>query len=254
MTQATLLSASVAASAAGGVYAFLAWRLHQDAHLRGAKNGAPLRSFAVWWGALGVNLLLVAATYVLAAFDTLPVAGQLVVSVAQRVLLGVGVAGLLHYLIFLRTGRNVLLPLAVVYAAYTGLSLVSLALARPEGVMVGEWRTELTYALGTPPWVRALGLLVVLPSIIAAFAYFALCFQTHDPSRRYRIVVVSWAIILWWVLAVVAGQTALLDVGWLQVLNRATSVVTAILVLTAYHPPRWLSRRWAERSPLAELR
>lgn len=243
MTQASLLSASAMATGAAGAYAYLAIRLREDA--RDPTRGAAVLSFATWWATLAVNLVLVAVTYVLAGFGALPFEVQLAVSVMQRILLALGVAALLRYLLYLRTGRDLLLPLGVIYGAYLALAFVSMFIAVPDAVFVGEWRTELSYAEPPPAWTRLLSLLVVLPSFIASFAYFLLYYKVEDPGRRYRIAVVSWAIVGWWALAIVAGQRPLLDIGWLQALNRAASVLTALLVLSAYHPPRFLTARFA---------
>lgn len=244
MTQATLVAAAAAASCAGAAYAYLAYRLHRDTQGR-AVGRAPMRGFVLWWATLALNMLGVASTYVAAALGALPFEAQLVVSISQRILLGVGVAGLLYYLVFLRTGRSHARAITLAYATYILLALASMLVAQPNGVFIGEWRTELAYASAFPAWGRALGLLIVLPSIVASVAYFLLYFQVEHPLRRYRIGIVSWTLIGWWVLAVIAGQGPLLDVAWLQVLNRAASVATALLVLSAYHPPHWLARRLA---------
>jgi hypothetical protein len=247
MTQGTLVIASLAAGIAGAAYAVLALRLLRDARPRGV-DASVLGSFALWWGTLAGNILLVALTYVLAAFGALPFGAQLAASVLERILLGVGVAGLLRYLLYLRTGRDFALALRITYGAYLALALLSLYLARPDGAFVGQWRTELTYAGASPSWGPALNALIVLPSLVAAGAYFLLYFRADDAPRRYRIAVVSWAVIAWWALAIVAGQPALLDVGWLQVVNRGSSVITALLVYWGHHPPGWLASR-IQRAP-----
>lgn len=242
MTQATLLTAAGCALGAGLAYAALALQLGRDASQR-ATDARALRWFALWWATLAVNILVVAGTYVLAAVGSLRFELQLAVSLLQRVLLGVGVAGLLRYLVFVRTGRDLRTPLAIVYGLYVVASLLAIFIQSPDGVFVGGWRTELTYAGPTVTWPRALNLLIVLPSVVAALSYFLLYFRVDEPPKRFRIAVVSWALVGWWAIAVVAGQPALLDVGWLQVLNRGASVLTALLVFTAHHPPAWLARR-----------
>lgn len=248
MTSSTLLAASLAALAAAGAYAYLALRLGRDGG--GATEATILRSFALWWATLAVNMAGVGLANGLAAFGALPFEAQLVLGVLQRILLGVGVLALLRYLLYLRWGRDLLGALLIVYGAYVALALYGLLASEPSGVFVGDWRTELTYR-ATLPWTRALNLLVVLPSLVASLAYFTLYFKSDSAARRYRIAVVSWTLAGWWALAVVAGQPALLDVAWLQVLNRGASVLTAVMVLTAHHPPAalraWLDRR--ERAP-----
>lgn len=243
MSQLTLVLACIAAAVAGAAYAHLGLRFMRDARGIDAAGASALQGFALWWSTLSANMLGVALTYLLAAFGALPFEVQLLVSIFQRILLGLGVAGLLRYLVYLRTGRDLLLPLIAVYGTYVALALTAITVSRPEGVFVGAWRTELTYAGGPVPWTRALNLLVVLPSLVASLAYLQMYRRVEGAHRRYRIAAVGWAIAGWWVLAIVAGQTALLDVAWLQLLHRVASVLTALVVLSAYHPPAWLARR-----------
>lgn len=248
MVHGTLLVACFAAITAGLAYAYLAQRLFHDG--RAGSHASYLRSFAIWWATLAINILVVGATYLLAAVASVPFELQLGVSILQRLLLAIGVAALLRYLLYLRLGRDFGVALAIVYGGYTVLALAGLVLSRPDGVFVGSWRTELTYAAPLA-WTRALSLLVVMPGIAACVAYFLLFFRVESAAMRYRIAVVSWALIGWWTLAVLAGQTAFLDVAWLQMVNRAASVVTALLVLAAHHPPRSLRARlaaWDARS------
>ena len=42
-----------------------------------------------------------------------------------------------------------------------------------------------------------LAVLLLLPQIIGSFAYFTLYFRVTDVTQKYRILLVSWSIIVW---------------------------------------------------------
>lgn len=239
--RSTLLMAGVMALVAAIVYAYVARRVRPAP---GAGSRA-LRMFALWWDALAVNLALVALTYLLGAFDALTFEVQLVDSYLQRLLLGVSLVGLMHYLLFLLTGRDLLWQLAAAYGTYFLLITGAFFYQEPSTLFIGEWRTDVVFARPELRWVQALSLVfVLLPPVIASAAYLRLYFRIEDPERRWRIALVSVAILVWWAVAVVAGQRELLDVGGVQVANRVLSVMAALAVLAAYEPPDWLRRRW----------
>lgn len=242
----TLLLAGVVAFAAAVVYAHVARRLALPR--LGAEPPRPLRLFALWWGALALNIGLVGATYVLGAFDALTLEVQLVDSLLQRILLAVSMVGLMHYLLFLLTGRDLLGPLVVAYAAYlVGMTYLLLA-SRPETLFVGDWRTDVVPTLPGPAWAPLVSLLFILaPPIVASALCLGMARRLDDPARRFRLTVVSLAILAWWLVAVVAGQRTLLDVGPVQTLNRALSLAAALAVLVAYEPPAWARRRFGAR-------
>lgn len=245
--RATLVLAGVVAILAAAVYAYVASRLPRAAE--DARSRRALSMFALWWYALSVNIALVGVTYLLGAFDLLTLEMQVVDAHLQRALLCVSMVGLMHYLTYLLSGRDLLVPIAVFYGAYYVLITWALIAQRPDGLFVGEWRTDLTYAGAEIPALRLVGLgAILLPPVAASLAYFRLFFRVEDPLRRWRIALVSGAIVLWWAIAVLAGQRAALSDTPLQVLNRLLSLVAAFGVLAAYAPPAWARRRWAARS------
>lgn len=249
MVRGTLVLAGVVALVAAAMYAYVAWRLVHGRKL----PPRPLAMFAMWWGALSANMGLVAVTYLLGAFDALTFEIQLVDSYLQRLLLSISMVGLMHYLLFLLTGRDLLRPLVILYAAYFTLVTGMMFYQQPTEVFVGDWRTDLRFARDSAPWMPALGLaLILLPPVGAALAYFRLFFRVRDNTRRWRIALVSWAIVGWWAVAVWAGQRDVLDNGPLQSIHRALSLLAAYVVLIAYAPPAWARRRWGIEAPAAQ--
>lgn len=239
----TLLVAGAVALLAGAVYAYVAHRIPRAADSPGSRRA--LRMFALWWNALALNIALVGVTYVLGAFDLLTFEIQLVDSYFQRLLLCVSMVGLMHYLLYLLTGRDLLKPLVAVYSTYFFLLTWSMFVQDPEGLFLGRWRTDITYARAEVPWLGLASLAAILvPPVAASLMYFRLFFRVRDPTRRWRIALISGAIVLWWVIAVLAGQRAALADTPIQVANRLLSLLAAFGALAAYAPPRWAQRRW----------
>lgn len=246
----TLLIAGVIAAVVAASYAYVAWELWRRGGF--APERRPLWYFAVWWGALAANLAGVSATYFLAANGALDLPLQVASSHLQRLLLSVSMTGLLAYLLFILTGRDLVRPLAIVYAAYFAISIYSLAAAQPDSVFIGAWRTDINYANAAPAWTNLLSLaLIVTPPIVCGVAFLVASRRASRP-QRYRMRLVSFAIVFWWVVAVAAGQRALLDMDAFQASHRFLSLLAALVVLAAYHPPRWArAKLGAETYPLA---
>lgn len=244
MPQSTLLVAGAVDAAAAAAYGVVAWRLARRRPLD-AGDALAMRCFALWWSALAANLALVAPVYFLAAFGGLGLPIQLASSVVQRVLLALSLVGLMAYLLYLLTGRARIAVLAAVYTAYVGLLLASLVYQQPRGVEALAWRTDLAYARQAPLWSElASFFLIVLPPVASSVAYLRLLPRMSDRTQRYRTAMVSAALLVWWTVAVVAGQPTLLDVGALQIVARLLSVVAAMAVLSAFTPPAWVRRRF----------
>ena len=238
----TLIAAGLVALAVAASYAYVAWTLGRRTTLDPGRRA--LGYFAVWWGALAANLTGVALTYFLGAFDALTLEAQLTASHLQRLLLAVSMTGLVAYLLFVLTGRDHSRPLVAVYAAYYALSLYSMMRAEPVDVFVGNWRTDLVYARPGLPWLNLVNLaVIVLPPFGLGIAFAVASRRAPDASKRYRMRVVAFAIVFWWVVAVLAGQRALLDVDAVQAGHRFLSLLAALLVLAAYRPPAWVRRR-----------
>lgn len=242
--RATLAVAGIIAIVVGLAYSYVAMRLVQRPAAAPAAKRA-LSFFAMWWAGLALNITLVGGTYLAGAFGVLTFEMQLIDSFLQRLLLTISLVGLMYYLLYLLTGRDLFVPLAVAYGAYFLLLTYTFFAGDPSGLFVGDWRTDVTFSQPTNRFNGILTLaFVILPPVVASLAYFRLFFRMDDASMRWRIALVSWAIVGWWAVAVVAGQRAALDNGPLQSFHRLLSLAAALLVLAAYHPPAWARQRW----------
>lgn len=245
MIRATLLVAALVALTAGAVYAFVGVRLRARRTI-GEDAQRAMRSFSAWWLLLSANVLTASAFYAAAAFGFTSFEAQLTYAHAQRLLLAASLVGLLHYLTYLFTGRDLLVPIAIFYAAYYGLLEYTLLSANPTGVFVGDWRTDLAYAetsAGRNPLRLLSAAMLILPPVVGALAYFRLYFRVKSRTQRYRIALVSWSLVAWWIVAVIAGQREALGQEGFQLVNRFLGLAAALVILAAYLPPAAVRRR-----------
>jgi hypothetical protein len=220
-------------------------------------SGVPARqAFTLWWNVLGGF-----AVYA-AIFDVATMAGYWDspnVDLASKVALLVtamhvallvlmaALAALFYYLIYLYTGRSrAWRPIALAYGLFWAALVYWVEVQHPIGLKPGPITPQLAYehsTVGTPA-AQALGLLLLLPIIASAVAYFTLFFRTRDTTQRYRIAVVSTSIVVWFSFSLStslagAGQSLVLVIA-----SRLVSLAAAASVYLAYRPPAWVQRRW----------
>lgn len=238
--------ATLAISALGSlVTAFLYMYVGQVLSRRTVSDHARLAQgmFVLFWQSLGGIYLLgvaVMAVYVL---------GRLEIWMFQAyvtfVLLVIFAAlwGLQFYLVYLYTGsRRSFGPLGAFYAV---LFLVTLALI--EYIGAPERITDNGWTLETEPDVEfgnafnlAFTLLLVGPQIVAAIAYARLYRKTSDRTQRYRIAMVTGAILVWFGSSILASAADLGEsLSW-QLTSRLIAVGGALTILAAYKPPHWV--------------
>jgi uncharacterized membrane protein HdeD (DUF308 family) len=95
-------------------------------------------------------------------------------------------------------------------------------------------------------------LLLLLPPIIGGLVYFMLYFQVKLATQRYRILLVSWSIILWFLSVLFVSVAGLSDESWWQVISRLIGLVAALAIMFAYQPPLWIKRRFGVSSLIEE--
>lgn len=239
----TLAVAAVVAATAASVYLFVGRRF--------ARRPAPpearfaLRMFALWWIATGVNILLGSVSIAFAAFGQTNLEVQVAYTVVQRGLLAGALIGLTHYLLVMVRGKAPTRFLVAFYVAYFLFLLGSLYSNDPTGVYVGEWRTDLEYAQPASErnWADLANFAwLVLPPVglsIAAIVASRSLPPSQRPQRN-RITLVGTAIVVWWVVAVLAGHREAFGQEFFQVFNRLLGLSMALVVLAAYSPPRWM--------------
>ena len=152
----------------------------------------------------------------------------------------------MFYLLYLYTGKSSLIwPLGIFYFFFYGLIVYIIELSDPVGVTVNRWNTTLEYQNGIQgPLLLIALLLLVFPQIIGSLAYFMLFFQVKAKTQKYRILLVSWSIIIWFTSSFLAGISGLSQEDWWQVVSRLIGLGAALTILFAYQPPSWIKRRF----------
>jgi hypothetical protein len=142
--------------------------------------------------------------------------------------------------------------LAIFYIAYYLLLIYYIQARIPVDVTVGRWNAGLVFErqAGGPLFYIAL-LLLVFPQIIGSLAYFTLYFQVKNPTQKYRILLVSWSIIIWFMSAFLASITGIGQQDWWQVISRLIGLGAAFIILIAYQPPFSIQRRFGV-TPITE--
>jgi hypothetical protein len=243
--QSTLLFSAFFALMAASIYAYVGWRLSGRVV---ASPGAKLawQSFTVWWYGLAattligglLNLFGVLGLTRLPLFVTATYINLLVICLALW--------GLLYYLIYLFTGNSQwLVPLAIFYMLYYALLVYYITASVPESINVERWSTTLDYrSPQTGPLFVFLIVLLLLPQLIGGFAYFTLYFRMTEITQKYRVLLVSWSIIVWFLSPLIAIAGGLAEQDWWQLASRLIGLAAALAILMAYLPPRWLKQRY----------
>ena len=243
--QSTLFLSALFALTAAGIYAYIGWRLSRRT-VASSQAKLAWAAFTVWWygvaattligglldlfGALGLTLLplFVTATYI------------------NLLVLCLALWGLLYYLIYLFTGKSQsLVPLAIFYVIYYALLVYYITASVPESIQLEPWNASLEYqAPQTGPFFGLLIILLLLPQILGGLAYFTLYFQMTEATQKYRILLVSWSIIIWFLTPVFALVGGLSEQDWWQIASRLIGLTAALTILMAYQPPGWLKQRY----------
>lgn len=243
MAEPTLGVSAAFAFVAAMIYAYVGVRFGGRQVSGESKMAA--RMFALWWLALAVTTAIGGMLSLTGALGDPNLGVVSAATYVTVVVISTALMGLLYYLVYLYTGRKeILLPLVAFYST-VGITLaLYIASSNPTGVLVSRWSVGLTYARPlTGPFVIIVVALLILPQIIAALMYFRLYFKLHDPTQRFRIAVVSWSLILWFGIGLLAGGAGLSRFDWWQVASRLLGLGAALAILTAYFPPRWVRDR-----------
>jgi hypothetical protein len=230
-----------------GVAALYAWVGLRLARRDVAAEAQPAqRMFSLWWFALAATGLAAGALSLAAqqgARDPLLFARFGLAATATFCL---AMLGLVDYLAFLFTGREPRLELAVLYGAYFVLVAGSALASPPAGLDVSGWRPAVVASQPAPAWLIGLSVaLLFLPQVGGAVAYASLYRRVETAEQRYRIVLVSGSILLWSASVVIISQPALFPGDEAQVVGRGIVLASALSILLAYQPPRWVRARLA---------
>jgi len=243
--QSTLLFSAFFAMTAAGIYGYVGWRLSKRV-ISSAEARLAWWSFTVWWYGLAVttliggfqNLFGVVGLTSLPLFVTATYINMLAICIALW--------GLLYYLIYLFTGNSrSRVPLAIFYIIYYFMLVYYITTSIPSDVSVSRWNTTLTYrAPLTGPFFGVVVVLLLLPQIIGGLAYFTLYFRVPEVTQKYRVLLVSWSIIIWFLSPLIALAGGIGQQDWWQLASRFIGLAAALTILMAYLPPRWLKQRY----------
>lgn len=210
--------------------------------------------FVVWWYALASSTLIGAVLSLLGAFN---IAGlPLFVTLTQVNLLAICIAlfGLMYYLIYLFSGsQRLLVPLIVFYVAYYILVIYYVQASMPVGVSIGRWSAALEYEQpARGPLFLVVLVLLIFPQVIGSLAYFTLYFRVKTATQKYRILLVSWSILIWFLSAFLASIAGLGQQDWWQVTSRLIALTASLAILLAYDPLPWIRRHLGVTSIVEE--
>ena len=227
------------------IYGYVAARLRQrtvsdpDARL-------AWQLFGIWWYCLAATTLVSGILHLLGAFNILSLTPFVAFTYINILLICIALWGLLYYLIYLFTGsRRFMVPLTIFYIIYYILLVYLITASDPVRVEMTRWAVQLVYAHPlTGPFFSLALVLLVFPQILAALTYFTLFFRMREATQRYRILLVSWCIILWFGSAFAASVAGLSREDWWQIVSRLIGLGAAIGILFAYFPPKIIRRRF----------
>lgn len=204
-------------------------------------------AFRVWWLGLGFATALGALRTLLAqaAVDSLPVyvwLGQ-----ATTLVLCVALWGLLYYLLYLYTGnRYWAWPLGIFYGlVFLGFTAYNLLVLRPIGITLETGSAAIQYQV-EPPRIYNLiiALLILAPQLLAALAYFSLFFRLKERAQKYRVLLVSLSILVWFGSPLIALALGLSDLPWWALASRMLGFTAVLVIYWAYYPPSFIQRRF----------
>jgi hypothetical protein len=234
--QATLLLSALFALVAASVYTYVGWRLSKRV-VSSSEGQIAWHSFTIWWYGLAATTLIGGLLNLFSAFGLTILPLFVTATYINLLVICLALWGLLYYLIYL-----------VLLVYYITASV-------PESINVDRWRTTLAYRapLTGPFFIILIGLLL-LPQIIGGFAYFTLYFRVTEVTQKYRVLLVSWSIIIWFLSPLIALAGGLAQRDWWQVASRLIGFAAALTVLIAYLPPHWLQQRFGINSLADESR
>lgn len=255
MVQPTLIFGTIFSIISAGIYFYVARTLgRRQAISPDARVAWNL--FVVWWYALA------GVTFVNAALNLVGAIGltslPLFLTFTQLEILAVCIAlhGLMYYLIYIFTGNKKTLPvLTIAYIVYYCLFMYYLNSSVPIGVSINRWNVGMQYQQQpTGPFVTLLLVLFVFPQVAGSLAYFTLYFRVKEATQKYRVALVSWSIIIWFLSSFIASISGLSQYDWWQITSRIIGLGATMGILMAYRPANWIKNRLGVSSITEESR
>jgi len=201
--------------------------------------------FVVWWHALALVTAVGGIQNIMIAIGISNLALFLTLTQLSLLATCVGLFGLLYYLIFLLSGKSrSIVPLTIFYVGYYALLSYYINLLTPIGITLGRWTATLQYQRPiSGPLFSVVLILLVFPQILGSFAYFTIYFRVRDSTQKYRVLLVSVSIFLWFGSAFAGSAAGVSTFDWWQIASRLISFAAALTILAAYRPFAWIRKR-----------
>ena len=243
--QSTLIFSAIFALIAASIYTYIGWRLSKRV-IPSSESRIAWQFFTVWWYGLAATTLIGGLLHLLGALGLTNLAVFVTANYVSLQLSCLALLGLFYYLTFLFTGNSRwLTPLTILYTIFFILLIYFFTASNPIGVTLEPWDTTLAYEFPpTRPVVVGLVVLLIASQLLGGFAYFTLYFQVPDVTQKYRILLVSWSISIWFLSPFVGVLLGLDERDWWQIVSRFIGLASALITLMAYIPPQWLKQRY----------
>lgn len=203
------------------------------------------RFFAAFWLLLSFNSLLGAIQLGAFALGLASAGFVTAIQIAMYASVSAMMAGLAYYLVYLFWGRTAWMwPIVSFYGLMLADSFIVVATSHPVGLRATRWGSAIEYQ--TVPaglGAAALGFAFLIPPTLGAIAYGAFIMRVDGPTPRYRVALVSVGIFVWFVTSIVVGIRSLEGNDIVQGGGRAVTLASILMVIAAYHPPRWIQKR-----------
>jgi hypothetical protein len=244
MIQPTLLFGAFLSFLSAGIYFYVGQVLSRRRQSTSEASLAWLM-FVTWWYALALATLMGGMLSLLGAFGIIGLPLFTTITIINLLTTCVGLFGLIFYLLYLYTGKAGLIwPAGIFYFFYYGFLVYVVEASDPVGVTINRWNTSLQFQTIRGPLIVLVLVLLVFPQILGSLAYFMLFFQVKAKTQKYRILLVSWSIIIWFLSAFLASIAGLSQQDWWQIASRLIALGAALTILFAYQPPSWIKRRF----------
>ena len=243
--QSTLVFSALFALAATSLYAFIGWRLSKRV-VSSPEGRVAWGCFTLWWYGLALTTWIGGLLDLLGALGLTDLPLFLTATYFNILVICIALWGLLYYLIYLFTGnRRWLVPLTIFYIVYYVLLIYYVTASAPDGINLEPWSSELAFRTPlTGPFFGIVVVLLLVPQILGGLSYFMLFFRVQEITQKYRILLVSWSIMIWFLSPFMAVAGGLEGQGWWQLASRIIGLAAALTILMAYLPPRWLKSRY----------
>ncbi len=243
--QSTLFLSTLFALLAAGIYGYVGWRLGKRG-ISSSEAKEAWRLFTLWWYGLAASTLINGLLSLFGALGLADLPLFLTATYVNILVICIALLGLLYYLTYLYTGyRRAFMPLTLFYLAYYVLLVYYITASLPSHVDIGRWSATVAYRLPlTGPFFAIIVGLLLIPQILGGLAYFSLYFRLRDATQKYRVLLVSWSIIIWFTSPFIALAGRLTEQDWWQLASRFIGLAAALTILIAYLPPPWLQDRY----------